>query len=69
MEGHCSTGQNPEWAVVTMEEEEVEEEVNGQASTLIRRWINSMLEPDIRICRFNVTPRIFLSLFIIHVSR
>jgi len=22
MEGHCSTGQSPEWAVVPMEEEE-----------------------------------------------
>jgi len=26
MEGHCSTGQSPQWAVVPMEEEEVEEE-------------------------------------------
>jgi len=25
MEGHCSTGQSPEWAVVPMEEEEEEE--------------------------------------------
>jgi len=25
MEGHCSTGQSPQWAVVTMEEEEEEE--------------------------------------------
>ena len=25
MEGHCSTGQNPQWAVVPMEEEEEEE--------------------------------------------
>jgi len=23
MEGHCSTGQSPQWAVVQMEEEEV----------------------------------------------
>ena len=23
MEGHCTTGQNPQWAVVPMEEEEV----------------------------------------------
>ena len=28
MEGHCSTGQSPQWAVVPMEEEE-EEEVGG----------------------------------------
>jgi len=26
MEGHCSTGQIPQWAVVPMEEEEEEEE-------------------------------------------
>jgi len=26
MEGHCSKGQNPQWAVVPMEEEEEEEE-------------------------------------------
>jgi len=27
MEGHCSTGQSPQWVVVPMEEEEEEEEV------------------------------------------
>jgi len=27
MEGYCSTGQSPQWAVVPMEEEEEEEEV------------------------------------------
>ena len=26
MEGHCSTGQSPQWAVMSMEEEEEEEE-------------------------------------------
>jgi len=26
MEGHCSTGQSPQWAVVPMEEEEEKEE-------------------------------------------
>ena len=26
MEGHCPTGQSPQWAVVPMEEEEEEEE-------------------------------------------
>ena len=26
MEGHCSTGQSPQWAVVSMEEEKEEEE-------------------------------------------
>ena len=29
MEGHCSTGQSPQWAVVPMEEEEEEEEEVG----------------------------------------
>jgi len=28
MEGHCSTGQSPQWAVVAMEEEE-EEYIHG----------------------------------------
>jgi len=51
------------------EEEEEEEYTNGQASTLIRCWINSMLEPDIRICSLNVSPSTFLSLLIIHLSR
>ena len=27
MEGHCSTGQSPQWAVVPIEEDEEEEEV------------------------------------------
>jgi len=26
MEGHCSTGQSPQWAVVTVEEEEEQEQ-------------------------------------------
>jgi len=26
MEGHCSTGQSPQWAVVPMEEEEEEDD-------------------------------------------
>jgi len=26
MEGHCSTGQSPQWAVVPMQEEEEEED-------------------------------------------
>jgi len=28
MEGHCSTGQNPQWAVVPMEEEGIVQQVN-----------------------------------------
>ena len=35
MEGHCSTGQSPQWAVVPMEEEE-EEEVWASLSQLLR---------------------------------
>ena len=31
MEGHCSTGQSPQWAVVSMEEEE--EDPNAKLST------------------------------------
>ena len=30
MEGYCSTGQSPQWAVVPMEEEEEEEEVEEE---------------------------------------
>jgi len=30
MEGHCSTGQIPQWAVVPMEEEEEEEEADEE---------------------------------------
>jgi hypothetical protein len=27
MEGHCSTGRSPQWAVVPMEEEQEEEDI------------------------------------------
>jgi len=33
MEGHCSSGQSPQWAVVPMEEEEEEEEEEVLYST------------------------------------
>ena len=34
MEGHCSTGQNPQWAVVLMEEEEEElKQIMSELST------------------------------------
>jgi len=33
MEGHCSTGQSPQWAVVPMEEEEEEEEEEDVTAT------------------------------------
>jgi hypothetical protein len=32
MEGYCSTGQSPQWAVVPVEEEEEEEEDNSQVT-------------------------------------
>jgi hypothetical protein len=35
MEGHCSTGQSLQWAVVPMEEEEKEEENLSNRCTLI----------------------------------
>jgi hypothetical protein len=35
MEGSCSTGQSPQWAVVTVEEEEEEEE--EEEADLLRR--------------------------------
>ena len=34
MEGHCSTGQSPQWAVVPMEEEEEEEEEEAEEEVL-----------------------------------
>ena len=33
MDGHCSTGQSPQWAVVQMEEEEEEEEETTTTTT------------------------------------
>jgi len=39
MEGHCSTGQSPQWAVVPMEEEEEEEE-EEEIDFIIRTGIN-----------------------------
>jgi len=37
MEGHCSTGQSPQWAVVPMEEEEEEEVEGGGGAESSRR--------------------------------
>ena len=39
MEGHCSTGQSPQWAVVPMEEDE--EKVEGIYGVLPRPCANS----------------------------
>jgi hypothetical protein len=40
MEGYCSTGQSPQWAVVPMDEEEEEEEEEdcGRANIDISKW-------------------------------
>jgi len=34
MEGHCSTGQSPQWAAVPMEEKEEEEEEDYEHTVL-----------------------------------
>jgi len=42
MEGHCSTGQSPQWAVVPMEEEEeeeVEEEDYLTVTSRCEKWV------------------------------
>jgi len=41
MEGHCSTGQSPQWAVVPMEEEE-EEEKKKNKKKIHSRTLNQM---------------------------
>jgi len=38
MEGHCSTGQSPQWAVVLMEEEEEEEEEEEGLTNISGDW-------------------------------
>ena len=43
MEGHCSTGQSPQWAVVPMEEEEEEEEEEGTCSAKSSIYMRSHL--------------------------
>ena len=35
MEGRCSTGQSPQWAVVPMEEEEEEEEEKEEVVVVV----------------------------------
>ena len=40
MEGHCSTGQSPHWAVVPMEEEEEEKEEKEEISSRELRLAN-----------------------------
>jgi len=40
MEGHCSTDQSPQWAVVPMEEEE--EEILKQGCTYFQKFSNQL---------------------------
>jgi len=48
MEGHCSTGQSPRWAVVPMEEEEAEEEETARNTCGFKTgFYNSCSEPFI----------------------
>ena len=41
MEGHCLTGQSPQWAVVSMEEEEEEEEDDDDDNDATDGWRTS----------------------------
>ena len=43
MEGYCSTGQSPQWAVVPMEEEEEEEEEEDELIQLTLLMMNTWL--------------------------
>jgi len=43
MEGHCSTGQSPQWAVVPMEEEEVQ-------VCLIAKFLSGIILTEIGTC-------------------
>jgi len=43
MEGHCSTGQSPQWAVVPMEEEEEEEEEEVTSHNTVHSYDCSLL--------------------------
>ena len=45
MDGHCSTGQSPQWAVVPMEEKEEEEEELKPSSGCVRKIKDKTLTP------------------------
>jgi len=38
MEGHCSTGQSPQWAVAPMEEEEDKYELKEKYKNAVKRY-------------------------------
>jgi hypothetical protein len=46
MEGYCSAGQNPQWAVVPMEEEEEEEQQQQQQQLNTFRRICKIAKSD-----------------------
>jgi hypothetical protein len=48
MEGSCSTGQSPQWAVVAVEEEEEEEE--EEVATYCISWNNKLNYLDLSHC-------------------
>jgi hypothetical protein len=39
MEGHCSTGQSPQWAVVPMEEEEILKSCNDELAVKLSKFL------------------------------
>jgi hypothetical protein len=60
MEGHCSTGQSPQWAVVPMEGEEEEEVIErnvcrctSNRHSVITQFANSPLESSCVVVALN----------------
>jgi hypothetical protein len=51
MEGYCSTGQTPQWAVVPMEEEEEEEDEEEEGGGRRRRRRRRRKRRRRRICK------------------
>jgi len=49
MEGHFSTGQSPQWAVVLMEEEDAEEEKKRRRSERPRKRWEEEVERDLQV--------------------
>ena len=73
MEGHCSTGQSPQWAVVPMEEEEEEEEeeeVNNSIKMKIsvKQWWNGTDRGKAEYWEKSLIQDLFV-LYMCHVER
>jgi hypothetical protein len=49
MEGYCSTGQSPQWAVVPMEEEEEEEESHQRHDFHKKKLLNLKYVPSLAL--------------------